>query len=277
MIPMLSPNRFGFRCARCSPRVQELNSEAEMSKIRGKYWSAAILTLAMCTLTIMSRGQSSSTGAVAGTVTDLGGAVIPNATVTATEQTTNAKRTVVSGSQGEFIVPLLPPGMYSLRVEAKGFGSLVFNVEVKVTETSTIPAHLSVGSQNETVTVSSESSAALKTEESDLGDVVSQKSVSTLPLMTRNFGEILGLSAGVATPLESANELGRGSASGEGGPSPTQNGSKNIDGGRNTDNNFMINGLQVNDLVGLGGSFPVPNPDTIQEFKVVTGQYDASY
>ena len=97
--------------------------------------------------------------------------------------------------------------------------------------------------------------------------------VESMPLVTRNFTQIIGLSTGVSSDVMNAGELGRGGGS---------NGSDAFvaAGGANNDNNFQMNGVEVNDFQQSGyfsGGVAVPNPDTIQEFKVQTGQYDASY
>jgi hypothetical protein len=96
-----------------------------------------------------------------------------------------------------------------------------------------------------------------------------------MPLVTRNYTQILGLSPGVSGDVTNASSIGRGSTSDSAG-----NGGYSVAGRSTNDNNFQMNGSQVNDLMGSGnlsGGVPVPNPDSIQEFKVQTGQYDASY
>jgi hypothetical protein len=124
--------------------------------------------------------------------------------------------------------------------------------------------------------------AVLQTESSALGRTVDEKSVTALPLVTRNFTQIVGLSAGVSTPVTDASELGRGSSSSSGGGA----GAKVVNGARPTDNNFQMNGIPINDQLGTGpafgptdpsGGMPTPSPDSIQEFKVQTAQYDAAF
>src|SRR5436309_2332062 len=89
--------------------------------------------------------------------------------------------------------------------------------------------------------------------------------------VTRNFTQIIGLSPGITSDVTDAGALGRGA----GGTSPP-----NAHGDRSYDNNFQMNGLGVNDIFSQGttsGGVPIPNPDTILEFKVQTGQYDAAF
>ena len=107
-----------------------------------------------------------------------------------------------------------------------------------------------------------------------LGDVVTTAQVESLPLVNRNFTQIMTLSAGVVASVTDATELGRGS----GGQIPTTEGQgQNVNGARASDINFRMDGVDVNDYDASGFGVPIPNPDTIQEFKVQTGMYDAEY
>ena len=232
-----------------------------------------------------ANAQTANSGKLTGAVTDPNGAVIPGASVVVLSQSTGEQRTAVSGEDGTYNVPLLQPGTYKITVSKSGFKTVVnTGVAINVTETTALPVQLGVGSANETVTVST-GAVELHTEDSALGDVIESQSIESLPMVTRNFGEILNLSAGVSTALVNASAVGRGDASGEGGLGSSSAGAKDVNGGHAYDNNFMVNGLQVNDQFAVGvfgginqtGGFAVPNPDTIQEFKVQTGLYDASY
>ena len=102
-----------------------------------------------------------------------------------------------------------------------------------------------------------------------------ERVVRELPLVTRNYTQILGLSPGIIANVNNANELGRGSSGLSGGA-----GDVHVHGGRTADNNFQMNGAQINDLAGSGGAsggVATPNPDTIQEFKAQTALYDAAF
>ena len=106
--------------------------------------------------------------------------------------------------------------------------------------------------------------------------VTDQRSVEGLPLASRNFTQIIGLSPGVNVGLTDATQLGTG----VGGMSNYTNEDLSVNGARNYDNNFQMDGAPANDLVGRwtqSGGIAIPNPDSIAEFKVLTGQYDASY
>ena len=170
-------------------------------------------------------------------------------------------------------MPLLPPATYRVEVSKSGFKvSVSAEIPVHVTETATLNVKLQVGSVQETVEVTGQGEQ-LQTESSALGRVTDAQIVESMPLVTRNYTQIIALSTGVSADVMKAGELGRGGGSNGGDAFVTA-------GGHNNDNNFQMNGVEINDflyIASFSGGVAVPNPDTIQEFKVQTGQYDASY
>jgi outer membrane receptor protein involved in Fe transport len=150
---------------------------------------------------------------------------------------------------------------------------MLSGVVLTVTETTVLNVHLKVGSASTTVEVK-ESAPIVETSTNALGDVVTTAQVESLPLVNRNFTQIMTLSAGVVASVTQADELGRGS----GGQIPTTElQGQNVNGARASDINFRMDGVDVNDYDASGFGVPIPNPDTIQEFKVQTGMYDAEY
>jgi hypothetical protein len=229
------------------------------------------LLLGLMASASVALAQTADTGAIAGIVTDAGGGVVPQAEIKVTNLGTGESRTATSTQNGSYVVPLLPPGAYSVDVSKTGFKMLSFSrVVVIVTETETLNAHLEVGAVSEHVTVSSEAEQ-LQTASSALGHVTNEEMVANLPLVTRNYTQIIGLNAGVASEVTNANQLGRG----QGGERSFSSG-----GGTVASNNYQMDGVAIDDLQNSGdfsGGVAIPNPDTIQEFKVQTGQYDATY
>ena len=141
---------------------------------------------------IGASAQSTSTGAIAGTVVDNSGAVVAEATITATNLATAEKRTVHSSNKGTFSIPLLAAGDY--RIEGTGFSTfLVEHEQVNITEIATVPVTMRAGGVEVNVSVST-GNENLETESSSLGDVISGKLVTSLPLVTRNYTEVIGLS-----------------------------------------------------------------------------------
>ena len=225
---------------------------------------------AMLLLATVAPAQTASTGAIAGIVTDPAGAVISGATITATDARTGESRTAISSGNGSYVVPLLHPGTYRIAITKEGFKRAEHpDITVHVTETVTDNVQMVVGAQNETVSVNDQGEL-LHTEDSALGNVVDQRQVESLPLVNRNYQQILALSPGVSAEIFNAGEIGRGGVD-----------DALVTGGASyTDNNFQMNGVEINDFQGSGhfsGGVSTPNPDTIQEFKVQTSQYDASF
>jgi hypothetical protein len=203
---------------------------------------------------------------MAGTVRDPNGAVIVGAEVTITSVATGEQRKVTTDSDGNYTVPLLSPGIYRVKVTANGFNSALFDsAPVVITETATVNAQLTiVGVIVGAVTV--RAAPLIQADGPQLGRVVDSRAVSELPLATRNFTQILALSPGTSVALPDNTALGRNS----------QNVS--VNGARVTQNNFQFNGIDANKLdTNASVNIAVPSPETIQEFKVQTSLYDATF
>ena len=214
--------------------------------------------------------QTGGTGAVSGTLTDISGGLVTGAAVSILNVATNEERTTKSDGRGTFFVPSLAPGQYRVTIVKGGFQTTSADVTVVVTETRALNLHLGVGRAQESVTVTADE-VQLQTQTSSLGLVTDSAFVEHLPLVTRNFTQIIGLNAGVSGDVNNAAQLGRGSG-GQGGGFVSQ-------GGTATDNNFHIDGLPVNDIQQTptaSAGTAIPNPDTISEFKVQTGLFDAT-
>jgi hypothetical protein len=239
----------------------------------------ALVVFVLCALFTtcgLLSAQTGATGAIIGTVTDPTGAVVVGAQVKVTDVASGGTRTVESNDHGRYVVSLLPPGQYSLEVTKQGFKVASSpDVQVIVAETTPLNIQLETGTVTETVTVAS-SNLELETESSQLGRVTDTQMLENLPLVTRNFTQIIGLNPGVSQEANNAGDLGRGNGSQDASPS---GGSLMSQGGASTDNHFEMNGITINDIQGswiYSAGIPAPNPDTIQEFKVQTALYDAT-
>jgi Carboxypeptidase regulatory-like domain len=219
--------------------------------------------------------QTASTGAITGTVLDPSDKLVPGAALKLINEETGENRNSESKRDGTFEFFLLLPGSYRMEVSKNGFKVANYrHVRVAVTETTALDIRLAIGSASESVTVQA-SPVQLETESSALGRVTDEQSVDNLPLVTRNYTQIIALSPGVSNDVENATAVGPGG----GGLSAGATGFS-AHGSATNDNNYQMNGVQVNDLMAAGNlssGVPIPNPDTIQEFKVQTSQYDASY
>ncbi len=217
--------------------------------------------------------QSTSTGALTGTVTDASGAVVPNVTVTVTSADTGQVRTTTTSANGSYNVGLLPPGSYQVRFDAAGFKEAeVPSATIVVTETATLNQSLQVGAQSEKVTVEGEVET-VQTSNATVGTVITSQTVTSLPLTTRNYTNLLGLTAGASVGVFNAATIGRG----------TQDIS--VNGSSPNQNNFQMDGASVVSITGSGSALDnggtsgigIVNPDAVQEFKIQTSLYDAGY
>src|SRR5215831_1361517 len=232
---------------------------------------ALILWLASLIPSVLA--QSASTGALTGVVTDPTGAAVPRATVTLINNSTNQIRTVTTGTDGSYRFGLLEPGSYKVRFTAAGFKTAELpSITINVTETPTLDRVLEVGSQAEQITIEADVET-LQTTNSTLGTTVSGATIATLPLPARNFTAILGMSTGVAVDATNGVSYGRGSLN------------MSVNGANPEKNNFQMDGVSVNNAAGnnqagdagLYTGITIPNPDSIQEFKIQTSTYDAGY
>ena len=249
------------------------------TKERPKAYSVAIRVAALvgvCSVLLMKNcafGQTAGTGALSGAVLDPSGAAVAGAKILVTSQATGESRTVISDSHGVYLVSTLLPESYCVEVSKDGFKTLtVPGVKITVTETRVLNLQLEVGLLAERIIVEA-SAEQLQTQSSTLGSVTSGDQVRDLPLVTRNYTQIVSLNPGVAADVNDAGAIGRGNL-GNGGVPVVSNG------GTESDNNVQMNGAGINDLQSSGyfsGGVAIPNPDTIQEFKVQTSQYDAAY
>jgi hypothetical protein len=185
-------------------------------------------------------GQTAATGALTGTVKDSSGAVVPNATVTATSLGTDQSRATTTDAGGVYKFGFLPPDNYKLKFEASGFTTAeVPSVTVTVTETAVFDQALQVGTQTQQVEVRGEVEA-VQTASSTVGTVINSSTVTDVPLTTRNYTNLLGLAAGANVGVFDAANLGRGSQD------ILVNGSSTVQ------NNYQQDGATIIDIGGRG-------------------------
>lgn len=205
-------------------------------------------------------------GTITGQVTDSNGGVIPGATVVALgpQQTYSTQTT----AKGDFTIPLVQPGTYSITAEAQGFKKteqqgLVIDVSAKVNVTLV----LNIGAVSETVTVSAQA-AAVNTADASGGTVIDPEQVSSLPMNGRQMYSLLSLTPGVKAPNPGVQASEFNESNGY-----------SINGNWGNYNQFALNGAPVSQQNGGGsGSWNIsPSVDAVEEFKVMTNTYDAQY
>src|SRR5690242_4614159 len=253
------------------PKAVDLRRKTMRSPVFCPTLKLTVIVLLGCA-SLSLWAQTAQTGALNGLATDPSGSVLPGTSVNVTNTDTGQVRTTTTQGNGRYLVPLLPPGVYKVEATHQGFKTATFEgVRVNITETATLNLPLQVGAISEVISVEAEP-MQLDTTSSALGHITDEKMVEGLPLVTRNYTQILGLSPGVTGEVTNSAHIGRGDSS-----LSSATGGYSVAGGSTNDNNFQMNGTEVNDLIGenaISGGVPVPNPDSIQEFKVQVGQYD---
>jgi hypothetical protein len=223
-------------------------------------------------------GQTASTGALTGVTLDPSGAGLPGVVVQLGKEGGGERKSVTSDQNGRFGVLLLPPGKYELQASKADFEPVTLpEIIIQVTETLRLELHLRLAKRFEHAQVSA-NPLMVQPDSSALGRVVNESAVTGLPLVTRNFAQIASLSPGVSAGVYNAGELGLG------GTALSQIAKSNdgiyVHGARSYDNNFQLDGISMSDVQGSAsgsGGIPIPSPESIQEFKVQTGLYDAEY
>jgi len=228
----------------------------------------AVLALPLC---------AGDGGSLLGTVTDPSGTAIPGAKVTAAETATAVKQTIATDARGFYAFQGLPVGRYDVEVDASGFKPLRrTGVAIDVNSKVVVDASLAIGEKTETVTVSA-SSAHVETADTQLGEVITGKQMTAVPLNGRSYTDLLALQAGVApiTSLTSdtTQDVGVSAFSPSGELNP---GTVAVNGQREFANSFVLNGSDVEEDVNMGAAI-VPNLDSIAEFRILTSNFDAEY
>jgi hypothetical protein len=221
-----------------------------------------ICFLLLSAITVLAQ----ATATIVGVVTDVGGKVIPNASVTVTQQETGLTRQVTTNDRGFYVAPSLPVGLYTVTVEVKGFKrKSATGITLQVGEEPRIDIALEVGEVSETVTITSQS-PVLQTESASVGQVIDNRYTTQIPLNGRDFSQLILLMPG-ATTRPGGFELSTGATTGS-------LGSGVAIGGRDAHNNFMLDGAS-NNARQFGNVAIRPSIDVVQEFKVQANSYSA--
>ncbi|MGB0124428.1 MAG: carboxypeptidase regulatory-like domain-containing protein [Silvibacterium sp.] len=216
-------------------------------------------------------------GSVSGTVKDPSDSVIPAANVTLREVNTGLSYHARTDSRGVYTFPVLPVGHYVLDVQASGFrGYERQGITVDTNAALTLNASLEVGSVAQNVTVN-DNTLHVETTSTQMGQVVTGRQMTAVPLNGRSYTDLLSLQPGVApaTAITSSTVQDVGATILN--PSGTLNpGNLSVTGQRETANYFGVNGSDVEEDVNAGTAV-IPNLDSIAEFRIITSNFDAEY
>jgi outer membrane receptor protein involved in Fe transport len=210
---------------------------------------------------LLSTAAMAQTGSIAGSVTDPSGAALQNVQITVRNLATNAVRAVTSSDVGSYTIPNLTPGNYELTFDAPGFKTLKYShVVVTVAEVVPLHAEFTIKGAAETVEVKGLIESPVEVESSQVSNIVDTTRMTNLPLLTRNPYELVLLSPGT---IQSNTRLGGFS----------------VNGSRERNNNFLLDGTDNNDTSVPGGAGGVIslNPEATQEFRVITNNFLPEY
>jgi hypothetical protein len=230
---------------------------------------AAVLLLLPCTL-LQAQYEN---GSVVGTIHDATGASVSGASVTVTNDATGIVSKATSTGSGDYEVPSLRVGVYTISASAPGFSDAVAkNITVSVGVRARIDLSLQVGSTQTTVEVS-DVALQIETETSQRGQTITQYQSAAFPLVSRNYSDLLGLVTGsrqapTAATTSSINSLVRA-------------GAYNINGQRSVFNNFLLDGMDNNAYgesnQGFDNQIIAIPPDSVAQFQIVTNNESAEY
>jgi outer membrane receptor protein involved in Fe transport len=212
-------------------------------------------------------------GSLVGTIHDSSGAAIPNVNVAVTNNATGIVTNVASNGSGDYEVPSLRFGTYTVRAKATGFAdSVAKEITVSVGARVRIDLTMKIGTAQTTVEVTGVT-LQLETESSQRGQTVTEAQTEALPLVSRNYSDLVDYVTGARPAPADATTTAVTSL--------TRAGSFNVNGQRSMFNNFMLDGMDNNAYgesnQGFDNQIIAPPPDSIAQFEVVTNNESAEY
>ena len=226
------------------------------------------------TLLVATSAHASINGGISGVVTDESGAVISGATVIATNDQTGVQTTLKTDSKGFYNFPTLQIGTYTVEVQHPGFKttkqtSLVIDANSALRADFT----LQVGQIVEQVNITADA-VHIETESTQMGEVISGKTITAVPLNGRAYTDLLALQPGVSP--YTATDTGTPGISDRSPDGGLNSGNQSVNGQRESANGFMVNGSNVEEGKNNGAGI-IPNLDSIAEFRIITNNFDAEY
>jgi hypothetical protein len=229
-------------------------------------------TVVLCLLLLLSRSgwAQNAQGTIVGHIADAEGAAIPNAKVTVENLSTHVSNTFVTNATGDYVVPQLNPGTYSVTVEAAGFqkgsaANLLLEVQQTLRQNFTLP----VGSVATTVSVSADQQM-LHTDEPTVGQVLQGQLIENLPINGRDFTNLMLTDIGTnITPGGSGTVWGYHGLN-------TEYMEVSVDGAQAQSTSYNVDGIYDADFF-FSVPINIPNELAVQEFKMMNGMYGAEY
>lgn len=243
--------------------------------IRSQARASALLCIAFSlSVTVL---YASVAGSISGTIKDPAGNVVANAHVVARETSQGLSYETRTDSKGSYTFAVLPVGRYVLAVDAPGFGKYERkDIALDTSAALTIDASLAVGSVSQSVTVT-DNTLHVETISTQLGQVITGRQMTSVPLDGRSYTDLLSLQPGIAPETAITDTTVQDVGATVLNPSGTLNpGNLSVNGQRETANYFSVNGSDVEEDVNAGTAV-IPNLDSISEFRIITSSFDAEY
>jgi hypothetical protein len=243
-----------------------------VSKLHGvtegvlRYKGLAYLSLLFLLLLVTPCVSFAQNATIVGTVTDPSGAVMPNVNVTVTNVATSWTRTIPTNDSGQYVVPDIQIGKYTVRAEASGFKvAEQKDVVLQVGDRLRLDFQMKVGTTSETVTVEA-NAIAVQSDSGELGNVITDKQVSQIAVNGRSIYQLAALTPGASSQINNyVNTPVGGDANVE------------FNGVRQNHNIYLLDGGEDDDRGGAGGMSIAPSSDAIAEFRALTSNYSADY
>jgi Carboxypeptidase regulatory-like domain len=244
-------------------------------------WGRFLQVMVVAALLSGLTAYAGVTATISGVVRDSSGAVIPSVEVTATNRETGVKISVTSDNQGFYSLQGLPIATYDLEIHKGGFkNSVQSGLLLTVNDVLKVDVTLQVGTTGEQVTVTADT-LHVETASSQMGEVISGDTMTAVPLVSRSYTDLLALQPGVA-PSSSGLAGGQGGNFSATGFTITpisgslNAGNLSVNGQRESSNGFLLNGTTVQEFA-FSGTGIIPNLDSIEEFRILTNNFDAEY
>src|SRR5215470_261124 len=224
------------------------------------------LPLLFLLLGLIPAASLAQNATIVGTVTDPSGAVMPNVNVTVTNAETSWSRTIPTNDSGQYVVPDIPIGHYSVKAEASGFKiSEQKDVVVQVGDRLRIDFQMKVGTSAETVTVEA-NAIAVQSDSGEVSNVITSQQVSQIAVNGRSIYQLAALTPGASSQITGYVNTPVG-------------GDANVafNGLRQNHNIYLLDGGENDDRGGAGGMSIAPSSDAIAEFRALTSNYSADY
>jgi len=240
-------------------------------KVLCRTFFLAGLFVAICCVSARAQYED---GSIVGSIHDSTGAAVSNAAVSVTNINTGLIVKVSANSSGDYEVPSLRVGLYNIEASAPGFAPAeAKNITVSVAGRQHIDLTLKVGQADTTTVEVSDVALQLETETSERGENVSEYQTESLPLVSRNYSDLLALVTGSRQAPTAATTTAVTSL--------VRAGSYNVNGERSMFNNFLLDGMDNNAYgesnQGFDNQIIQPPPDSISQFQVVTNNESAEY